>query len=146
MGSLEKDCKPICDRWHYEPIVGYSELLSSRGWANQIDKNVSWSRITVTIPNSYYEIHKEGDKTSAYEKLWNIGGCFGLYAGLSMITVVQAIFYGIDFCILVKKRRKDARGKPTVNFQTGKIKKQRLFIKKNKIRQVQVATVNSTQL
>jgi hypothetical protein len=141
LGAFEKICSPICERWEYEPIVGYSELLSPSGWASDVDRNISWSRITVSIPSSYYEIHKEGEKTSMYEKLWNLGGCLGLYAGLSMITLMQVIFYGFDFYIQLKKRKAAHQEKASTKKRCKILK-----VKKIMITRVKVAPINETTL
>jgi hypothetical protein len=102
-----KNCKPICTRWTYEPIVSYAELRNENSSAYEYErtKDTSWAKITVTIPSSYYEKFQEGEKTSVYILLCNISGVFGIYAGLSAITFVQLIFYTFDSIHLLRKKK-----------------------------------------
>lgn len=106
VAGMKESCKPVCNRWQYDPMVGYSEMRSRFGPTADLDPDTSWSRITVSISNPYYEEYTEKAKESFYIVFCSIGGVVDVYIGASVITLIEIVYYSIHCCCILKMKRK----------------------------------------
>ncbi|CAB3410408.1 unnamed protein product [Caenorhabditis bovis] len=98
--EVKETCTPGCQRWDYQTTVQQSQTLTP------------FEDYTFNLEASYsdlqYEYVKEVYTTSVPGFMSQIGGQFGFFLGLSIITLIQMIIYGAHtmFIQLKEKLRK----------------------------------------
>ncbi|KAE9412821.1 hypothetical protein Angca_001342, partial [Angiostrongylus cantonensis] len=84
-------CIPGCHRWDYQTALQQTQTLSP------------FSEYTFNLEASFndlqYEYVREVYTTSVPGFMSQIGGQFGFFLGLSIITLLQMILYGIHFVL-----------------------------------------------
>uniref|UniRef100_A0A0N5D3W6 Amiloride-sensitive sodium channel n=1 Tax=Thelazia callipaeda TaxID=103827 RepID=A0A0N5D3W6_THECL len=83
-------CLPGCHRWEYRAILQQSKTLKPF-------QNFEFN-LEVSFMDLQYEHVKEVRTTSFSGFMSKIGGQFGFFLGLSIITFIQIILYGVHFC------------------------------------------------
>ncbi|VDP09092.1 unnamed protein product [Heligmosomoides polygyrus] len=89
--TVNEECIPGCHRWDYQTALQQSQTL------------VPFADYTFNLEASFndlqYEYVKEVYTTSVPGFMSQIGGQFGFFLGLSIITLLQMILYGIHFVL-----------------------------------------------
>ncbi|KAK6765458.1 hypothetical protein RB195_025395 [Necator americanus] len=89
--SVSEECIPGCHRWDYQTALQQSQTL------------VPFSDYTFNLEASFndlqYEYVREVYTTSVPGFMSQIGGQFGFFLGLSIITLLQMILYGVHFLV-----------------------------------------------
>ncbi|RCN32370.1 hypothetical protein ANCCAN_21825 [Ancylostoma caninum] len=89
--DVDEECIPGCHRWDYQTALQQSQTL------------VPFSDYTFNLEASFndlqYEYVREVYTTSVPGFMSQIGGQFGFFLGLSIITLLQMILYGVHFLL-----------------------------------------------
>ncbi|KAJ1364200.1 hypothetical protein KIN20_024231 [Parelaphostrongylus tenuis] len=89
--AVKEECIPGCHRWDYKTALQQTQTLSP------------FSDYTFNLEVSFnelqYEYLREVYTTSVPGFMSQIGGQFGFFLGLSIITLLQMILYGIHFVL-----------------------------------------------
>ncbi|VDO27855.1 unnamed protein product [Haemonchus placei] len=89
--NVQEECIPGCHRWDYQTSLQQSQTL------------VPFPDYTFNLEASFndlqYEYVREVYTTSVPGFMSQIGGQFGFFLGLSIITLLQMILYGLHFIV-----------------------------------------------
>ncbi|CAI2357587.1 unnamed protein product [Caenorhabditis sp. 36 PRJEB53466] len=94
--AVNEECTPGCNRWDYQTSVQQSQTLSP------------FDEYTFNLEASFndlqYEYVKEVYTTSIPGFMSQIGGQFGFFLGLSIITIVQMLLYGFHSAFMFLRK------------------------------------------
>ncbi|CAL2049090.1 unnamed protein product [Caenorhabditis brenneri] len=94
--EVNEECTPGCNRWDYQTSVQQSQTLSP------------FEDYTFNLEASFndlqYEYVKEVYTTSIPGFMSQIGGQFGFFLGLSIITLIQMVLYGFHSAFMFAKK------------------------------------------
>uniref|UniRef100_A0A1I7TZX7 Uncharacterized protein n=1 Tax=Caenorhabditis tropicalis TaxID=1561998 RepID=A0A1I7TZX7_9PELO len=89
-------CTPGCNRWDYQTSVQQSQTLSPF-----VDYTFN---LEASFNDLQYEYVKEVYTTSIPGFMSQIGGQFGFFLGLSIITLIQMVLYGFHSAFMFAKK------------------------------------------
>ncbi|CAI5455521.1 unnamed protein product [Caenorhabditis angaria] len=93
---VNEECTPGCRRWDYQTTVQQSQTLTPF-------EDYTFN-LEVSFNDLQYEYVKEVYTTSVPGFMSQIGGQFGFFLGLSIITFIQMTLYGLHSAIMFIKR------------------------------------------
>lgn len=113
--SHHSSCLPLCSKWTY-PV--FSASYGSIQYRDKEEEkrqlaNRSWSRIRVIMPDRFYTSNQERKLSVTYITICKIGSVMNAYAGLSIISFAEILFYGAHIVWFRRKLiRRDRRIHP----------------------------------
>uniref|UniRef100_A0AC35TM83 Amiloride-sensitive sodium channel n=1 Tax=Rhabditophanes sp. KR3021 TaxID=114890 RepID=A0AC35TM83_9BILA len=112
-----KDCRVDCETWQYSSSNSFGGEFPTKALSYITQHNSSWSpelisqnfiAVNVFFKENSYRVYEQIKGTTISECLSNIGGCLGLFLGLSIISLGEMFVYFTKiFWVFLSKRRRN---------------------------------------